>query len=350
MSQMIAGNIISQFYLPERASTVAGTTDAIFNFILALSVFFTALILILMVAFVIKYRHREGKPHDPSGGHSTALELTWTLIPTVLVVIIFYAGFKHYQDLMVEPPYAYEIAATGQMWAWSFTYPNGHEDPELHVPIDVPVRVVLNSKDVIHSLFIPAFRVKKDVVPGRYNHLWFQANKLGTYDIYCAGYCGTQHSSMLSHAVVHSGSEFKDWLAKRTDDDNNGPPVDTGKRLYKTKGCVTCHSVDGTRLVGPTWKDMYGSKQPLQDGTSVLADDDYIRESIALPQAKIVATFGPVSSMPAFALKDREMLSLIAYMKSISTNYTGDATLLNGPPETRPTTGPASQPAAGPQT
>ncbi len=173
---------------------------------------------VLLVTFVVKYRHQEGKVQESTAGHSTALELTWTIIPTIIVLVIFYFGFRQFLNLSVEPPNAYEITATGMMWNWQFTYPNGYVSPELHVPAGVPVRVILVSQDVIHSLFVPVFRVKKDVVPGRYNRIWFQAEKRAEttdadmYDLYCAAYCGTNHSTMTSHAFVHTQSDFRVWL------------------------------------------------------------------------------------------------------------------------------------------
>jgi cytochrome c oxidase subunit 2 len=287
------------------------------------------LITALVVVFVLKYRHRKGSgPAESSAGHSTTLELTWTIIPTIIVLILYYYGFRGYMQMTVEPPNAYEIVATGRMWNWTFTYPNGYQGNELHVPANVPVRVILRSEDVIHSLYIPAFRVKKDVVPGRYNRLWFNAVKdpsvgkptdVDTYDIYCAAYCGTNHSIMLSKAVVHNADDFDHWLEAASDPrDGKRTPIQIGELIYKTRGCAQCHSVDGSKIIGPTWKDMYGSTVPLEGGGTVKADDAYVMESIAFPQAKIHQ--GYPNSMPAFQLKDYEMASVIAYMKSISKN------------------------------
>ncbi len=342
--------ISNSFWLPPEASTVAAESDGLFRFIMYLSYFFFFLITILLVYFVIKYRHRKGQPHKKStAGHSTTLELTWTIIPTVIVVIIYIYGFRSYLKISVEPPDALTITATGRMWNWSFTYPNDHVDNELHVPSGKPVRVFLNSADVIHSLYFPDFRVKKDVVPGRFNHLWFQSDKPGEYDIYCAGYCGENHSTMRAKCIVEESQESYDkWLAK-VSDDSGIPPVELGEKLRVSRGCNACHSVDGSAGTGPTWKDLYGSEVPLQDGTSCKADDEYIKESIQFPQAKIVRGFTS-TQMSAFDLKPAQITGLIAYMKKnskyapqVPTSGTAGTTQpgtgkAQGAPETKPLT------------
>ncbi|MEX1310786.1 MAG: cytochrome c oxidase subunit II, partial [Candidatus Sulfomarinibacteraceae bacterium] len=204
----------SSFWMPPQVSTVAQGVDWLFNFILAISVFFFLLIVVAMVIFVIKYRHREGQGAEESPSHNMALELTWTVIPLILVVVIFVFGFKGYLDMSTPPSNAYEILVEGQKWNWSFTYPNGYIDSNLHVPVDRPIRLVMSSQDVIHSLYIPAFRVKMDVVPGRYAKAWFEATEPGEYDLFCAEYCGTSHSDMIAHVVVHPVGEFETWLEK----------------------------------------------------------------------------------------------------------------------------------------
>lgn len=338
MLHTVLANTGRSFWMPERASTVAKDIDHLFDFVLWINVFFFILIAVLTVAFVIRYRHREGRSVSSAAGHSNTLELTWTVIPTILVLVVFYYGFVGYMDLTVEPPNSYEITANGQMWNWQFTYPNGHVDKELHVPKGRNVRVVLTSGDVIHSLFVPAFRVKKDVVPGRYNRMWFTATDVGSYDIYCAEYCGTQHSVMRSTAVVHEPADFNSWLEKVTEAENNLNPVDAGRKIYETRGCKTCHTIDGTRLVGPSLRNAYGATAPLADGTSVLADDAYIRESIQYPQAKVHAGFQPVMTPYLNVLKDKDINNVIAFLKSISTNYKGDPKELMGVSATQPAT------------
>ncbi|MGE5612452.1 MAG: cytochrome c oxidase subunit II [Bacillota bacterium] len=329
------------FWMPERASSVAGDVDWLFRFILGISVFFFVLIVVLMILFVWRYRYREGKQQPAATSHNTALEITWTLIPTILVIVIFYYGFRGYLHMSVVPPNAYEIQVTGRMWNWSFTYPNGHVDSELHAPVDTPIRLVLSSDDVIHSLFIPAFRIKKDAVPGRYNRFWFRATQIGTFDIYCAEYCGTNHSRMLTKAIIHDTTDFQNWLAKASNWETQMSPAEAGRMFYERRGCMQCHSTDGSRLIGPSFKDLFGHEVSYSGGKKLVADENYIRESIYEPAAKIVDGFDNV--MPSFksSLSDKDVTALIAYLKSISAHYKGS---LAGP-----TTAPVTAPASGGQ-
>ena len=341
MWQAIVAETNPTFWLPKGASTIAPDVDNLFNVIMWICIFFFLLVTIMLVVFTIMYRHKPGSARDTAAGHNTTLELTWTLIPSVIVVFLYYYGFRHYMDMTIEPPNSYEIRAVGKMWQWSFVYPTGLEHNELHVPVGTPVRMVLQSNDVIHSLYIPAFRVKKDVVPGRYNRMWFEATDVGTYEIYCAAYCGTNHSTMRGVVVVQSKADYEQWLRVETEKASNLPPVEKGAKLYRTQGCVQCHSLDGTRLVGPSWKDLFGKTESITGGTKVLVDREYVRESILQPLAKIVD--GYPGTMPPFALKDNDIDAVIAYMKSISS-FTSDAekAMLNKP------VGAASQPATQP--
>jgi len=336
MAWMLA-NSGRTFWMPEDASTLAAPVDGLFRFILGISVFFFFLILVLMIVFIIRYRHREGAEHSTAAGHSTVLELTWTIIPTILVVIIFIYGFRGYMKMAVAPADAYEIQVTGSMWTWSFTYPNGHVDAVLHVPPDQPVRLVLTSMDVIHSVFIPAFRVKKDAVPQRYNRMWFQATRPGEYDLYCAEYCGTAHSQMITKVVVHnSASEFREWLREASNLDDRFSPIEAGKILVERFGCLQCHSLDGSIIQAPSFKDLFGSQVQLDTGRSVTADEAYIRESILMPQAKIVRGFP--ANMPSFQgrLTDRDINAIIMFLKSNSAQFQGSL---------EPPTAPADQKA-----
>lgn len=354
MIGLLAQALEKTFWLPEPASTYSGEVDWAFYFIYWVCVFFSLLIFFCVVLFTIRYRHTSDDAPATRAGHSTTLELTWTIIPTILVLVIFYFGFRSYMAQAVIPPNAYEITATGRMWNWSFTYPDGHVDSELHIPAGRPVRLVLTSQDVIHSLYIPAFRAKKDVVPGRYNRMWFQSDSPGVYQLYCAEYCGTSHSKMLSNAIVHDLNDsfeaeslvevedpatgakrwekqkrtiksWNDWLAEsRRPDLNYDSPAEYGKVLYSARGCIQCHSVDGSRLIGPSWKDLFNApNHQMSDGSTVTVDENYIRESIEYPNNKIVAGYDAV--MPSYqgSFKDVDYLALFAYMKSISSHYQG---------------------------
>lgn len=306
-----------QFWMPPAASTSAGEVDAVFNFILWLSAFFFALIVGLMLLFVVRYHRRRAARAEPSPRHNTLLELTWTIVPLLLVMVIFGWGFKVFLDLNTVPADAYEVQVTGQKWKWLFTYPNGHVDENLHVPIHRPVRLVMTSEDVIHSFFVPAFRVKRDVVPGRYSKLWFEATRAGEYDVFCAEYCGSSHSDMIAKVIVHPEGEFEAWLAKEADVLSKLPPAEAGARLYKIRGCAQCHSVDGSAGIGPTLSGLFGEAVPLVGGGSVVAEENYLRESILEPQAKVVAGFQPVMPTYKGRLTDAEITALIAYIKTL---------------------------------
>lgn len=321
---MIAAQLTAQsaaqgagFWLPTSASSQAPAVDALFYFILGVSTLFFLLILVLSVLFVIRYHRRPGHAPQPSPSHNTALEITWSAIPLLIVMVIFVWGLKIYLDEYSPPADAYEIQVTGMKWKWQFTYPNGHIDENLHVPLDVPVRLVLTSEDVIHSLFVPAFRIKRDVVPGRYSSTWFKATETGEYAVYCAEYCGSSHSDMLAKAIVHPRADFDSWLASAGDLLAKLPPDQAGEMLYKQRGCVGCHTVDGTRTVGPSFKGLFGHQVTLTSGARVTADENYIRRSMLEPQAEIVEGFAPV--MPTFQgrLKDAEINAIIAYMKTM---------------------------------
>ncbi len=306
------------FWMPREGSTIAPTVDRIFFGILWIAVFFFALIVVLMTIFVFKFRRRPENPPGQGPTHNTPLEITWTAIPLAIVFGIFYFGFKGFIDMAVSPANAYEIQVTAQRWKWMFTYPNGYVDENLHVPADTPVRLLMQSEDVIHSFYVPDFRLKRDVVPGRYNKTWFRAPKPGEYQIFCAEYCGTGHSDMLAMVVVHPPGGFERWLADAANLVAKLPPAEAGARLYKMRGCAQCHSIDGSAGIGPTFKGVFASRVALQTGAAVTADEDYVRESILDPQAKVVAGFAPVMPTYKGRLKDDEITAIIAYLKTIS--------------------------------
>ena len=306
------------FWLPPEASTAAPNTDFVFYFIYWVSVFFFVLIVALMVYFVLRYRQRVPGAAAPGHvTHNTTLEITWTAIPLVLVGAMFYVSFRGYMDLVTPPANSMDINVTGQKWLWTFTYPNGHVDTELHAPVDTSVRLILASNDVIHSLFIPAFRVKRDVVPGRYNYLWFRATKPGEYLALCSEYCGTGHSNMQARVIIHEPGLYERWLAEASNPFKTHTLAEVGEMLVARR-CSGCHTVTGAANTGPTFKGVYGHDVRLSDGRTVRADENYIRESILEPRAKVVSGFDPV--MPTFKgqLKDKEITAIIEYLKKLS--------------------------------
>lgn len=306
------------FYLPENISETLTQFDVLFYVIFWLSVAFFIGLLLFGIYFGIASRRK--KPDQLATKqitHNVKLEVIWTVIPTLIVMIIFWWGFKEYLVMRSTPPNAIEVYVSGKKWFWEFTYPNGKKTvDELVVPINQPVKLIMSSTDVLHSFFIPNLRVKRDVIPNRYTILSFEANKLGQYNVFCTEYCGDQHSSMLAVLKVESASDYESFL-KAVDFDDSIPLSEAGKQLYTKKGCNACHSVDGTEMVGPTWKALYGQKRVFTDGTSAEADAIYLKESILYPQRKIVKGYQPV--MPSYQglLADKEIDALIEYIKEL---------------------------------
>ncbi len=321
IGQLLSAALLAQsggsFWLPAPGSTTAEAVDRVFYLIFWISTFFFVLIVALMTAFVLLYRRRPGHEPGKTATHNTALEIIWSVIPLGIVILIFYEGFVGYMDMRSSPLNAYEIRVTGQKWNWLFTYPTGYVDPNLHVPVDEPVRLVMTSEDVIHSLYIPHFRLKMDLVPGRYTRTWFQAVQPGEYDLYCAEYCGTGHSDMLAKVVVHEPGEFETWLEEAADFLKDKTPVEAGEILYQRQGCAQCHSRDGTARTGPTFKGIWGKTHQFTDGTSAEVEDNYIRESILEPQAKIRQGYQGVMPTYKGRLKDEEITAIIEFIKSL---------------------------------
>jgi cytochrome c oxidase subunit 2 len=310
--------------MPDDVSNYGGEVDGLFYFIYWVCVLMFVLILGWMVLFVVRYRKRDGYvANKPAPHHSTTLELTWSIIPSIVVMGIFYFGFKGFLDMATPPKHAYEIQVIAKKWNWSFVYPNGHVDGELHVPVDTPVRLVLQSDDVIHSMFIPAFRIKKDAVPGRYTKTWFTATKQGQYNLFCAEYCGQQHSVMRTHVVVHNAGEFEGWLTDASNFLKKMAPAAAGEKIYNSRGCAQCHTTDGNRSTGPSFKDLFGREETFKDGSKLIVDEQYIHESVLEPSAKVVASFENVMPTYKGQLKDSEITALIMFFKSISKHYEG---------------------------
>jgi cytochrome c oxidase subunit II len=307
------------------ASSVSEKVDAVFLYIAALTIAFLVFITFLMITFVIRYRRSSGAKPEDIHGH-TALELIWTGIPLLLFLSMFYYGWTNYRYLRDVPRDAMAIKVTARQWAWSFAYPNGRQTSELWVALGRPVRLDLHSLDVLHGFYVPAFRVKADVVPGKNNYTWFQATQLGDFDIECTVMCGVNHSYMLSKVHVIPERDFSAWyfgdsaeppaLAQAAP---SGPPDPArGERAFRLKGCVACHSNDGSKLVGPTWKGLFGSRVTVlgaRGETKVTADEDYIRRSIRHPPEEIVKGFA--AQMPKADLTDGDEADLVAYIKSL---------------------------------
>ncbi len=310
----------STLFLPQTGSTVAPDVDALFNFLLYLSGFFFLLITGLAIYFSVRYRRRKGEAErlTPSLTHNTALEVAWIVIPTIIVGILFIWGFKGFLKLSVIPKDAMEIKVTGQKWFWSFSYPEGATSiNELVVPAGKPIKLLMSSQDVIHSFYVPDFRIKHDVLPNRYSVAWFDAPEPGEHHLFCAEYCGTGHSTMIGKVRVLSEREYEDWLTSSVMSGEGMNPAEFGAKLYVSKTCVTCHSTDGRAMNGPTFQGIFGHEVTMSDGSKITVDENYIRESILNPQAKVVMGFQPI--MPTFQglIKDHEIDALIAFIKSL---------------------------------
>jgi len=314
--------MLAQGVLPEGASTYADLHDPVFYFITGITVFFALLNLGLMVWFAIKYRARKGHAPQQSPKHSTPLELFWTIIPTIIVLIVFAWGFRTFLHAYDPPPDSYTITVKAKKWGWAFEYPNGVVTDDLYVPRGVPVKLLLTSSDVIHSLYVPAFRIKKDCVPGRTNVTWFEATRATEPDkpfpLYCTEYCGQQHAAMYRFVHVYEPDRFYSWVKQEKSRQQNLSPVERGQMLYRLKACNTCHSIDGSDMTGPTFKNLYGYPRQFADGSSIdAADEQYITESIRYPGNQVVAgranQMSPYPNMP-----DDEVMALIAYIKSLS--------------------------------
>lgn len=306
---------------PEQASTFAWQVDALYFYLIAISVFFTVLIVAGIGFFVVKYREREkfATPVEIHG--SLALETVWSIIPFVISMTIFLGGAVVFYNQYRMPKDAMEVYVVGKQWMWKFQHETGQREiNELHVPVGRKVKLTMTTEDVLHDVFIPAFRTKADVVPGRYTYLWFEATKPGKYHLYCAEYCGLNHSGMGGWVYVMEQRDYDNWLSGSV---SNQTPVEAGKELFETKlGCASCHA-GGQNQRGAKLEGIYNHEVKLANGQVVIADDEYIRNSILNPSSQIVEGYQPI--MPTFKgqVTEEQLNSLVAYIKSLSGNATG---------------------------
>lgn len=359
---MILGDVSSwpffKTWLRNPTGSTYGTgTDVAFMFILYLSIFWFVLLMGLMFYFTWKYRRREGVATPVSPAHNTNIEIAWTVGPSLLLVVLFVMGFKGYSDIMVPKSGALEIDLIGQKWSWTLNYPTGASAthataanvlsskpvPVYFIPEGTPVRMKMVSKDVMHSFFVPDFRSKIDVMPNRYTTYWFESQKIpeganrmekdvnpawsfmdGTphvdHWVFCAEYCGDFHSEMAAIIRVIPKAKFEEWVAKS---DSAEAPAARGKKLWE-RNCISCHSIDGSKGTGPSWKNIYGATHTMSGGKQVKVDDDYIRESIWYPQAKTVAGFEGVQMTSYLGvLDDKSINAIVAFMKSehVASNW-----------------------------
>lgn len=304
-------------FFPPAASTVATEVDLLYLFITALSAFFVVLVATLVVVFAVKFRRRHPDEVGADIHGSLAAELTWTFVPLVLSLVMFFWGADLFFRLSRPPVDAVEMFVVGKQWMWKIQHPDGtREINQMHVPAGQNIRLTLGSEDVIHDYAIPAFRVRTDVVPGKLTTLWFNATKPGTYHLFCAEYCGTNHSGMIGEVIVMEPDDYLAWLSGGAAGPAV-PPAQAGEQLFAENACITCHTGQ-PNAIGPNLAGIFGSERALADGRTVLADDNYLRESIMVPTAKVHAGYQPI--MPPFQgrVTEEQLMQLIAYVKSLA--------------------------------
>ena len=300
---------------PEAASSFAAEVDALYLFIFAVSAFFTVAISMAVVFFGVRYRRTHAEEIGAHIEGSLPLELVWSIIPTMISMVMFAWGAKLFYEIRVPPAETLQIYAVGKQWMWKFQHAGGQREiNELHVPMGRPIKILVTSEDVLHDLYFPAFRTKIDAIPGRYMPLWFTATKLGRYHIFCAEYCGTKHSGMIGTVIVMEPAQYQAWLAGGG---TEGTMAERGAKLFNDLACTTCH-LDSGQGRGPSLKDIVGKAVDLADGSSVMLDEGYLRESILNSQAKVVRGFTPL--MPTFQglISEEGLAALIEHIKSLS--------------------------------
>jgi cytochrome c oxidase subunit 2 len=320
-------------FLPEQASTIAPAVDHLHFFVIITTFTASAIIGLGALGLFIRYRRRSEIDTTPHITPPTWLEVLIIGLPLTFFLVWFAIGFAQYVRIATPPPNSMEVYVMGKQWMWKFAYPDGPSSiGTLRVPVGRPVKLVMTSRDVIHSFYVPAFRIKQDVLPNRYTQTWFQATQTGTFPIYCAEFCGTDHSLMRGEIVAVREDEFFDWmgeqrrgLASRQDAGPTSiearPPAESmagqGQKLATQFACVKCHTIDGSPHIGPTWLDLYHRQETLSNGSTILVDETYMTESMMDPQAKIVAGFGTV--MPTFQgrLTAPEAAAIIEYIKTL---------------------------------
>ena len=309
----------AQTYMPTEGSEIATRVDNLYGFLVATSFISCAILIGGMVYFAIKYKRKSDNDKVAYITHDTRLEVLWSVIPLIIFLVVFAWGWVIYHDMRKMPENALEIHVTGRQWAWMTEYKNGVKSPNIVVPVGRDVKIVLSAEDVLHSLYIPSFRIKQDAVPGRYTALWFNANKLGEFHVFCTEFCGTSHSGMITKLKVVTQEEFDKWLIEESEVATL-PMAQRGAKVFQTRACASCHNVDNAAVkIGPSLLNQYGAEREFEGGEKVAMDDNYLRESILNSNAKIVKGFGPRSAMPAYQgqLSEAELTALIEYIKTL---------------------------------
>lgn len=304
----------SSSFMPPQASDIARQVDNLYSFLIWASLISCIILIGGMIYFVMKYKRKSASDKTAYISHNTFLEFLWSFIPLVIFLGVFGWGWYIYHQMRQAPNDALEVHVFGKQWAWDFVYKSGKTvTNEFYVPVNKPVKLIMTSNDVLHSFYLPSLRIKQDVVPGMYTSLPFKAEKLGNYHVFCTEYCGAAHSNMLARMKVVTEAEYEAWLQENDEDLTLSQ---RGEKLFNSKTCVACHSVDGSTKVGPTFKGLLGQEREMADGSKVSADENYLRESILNPNARVVKGF-PVGVMPTFQgqLTELEVNALIEFIK-----------------------------------
>jgi cytochrome c oxidase subunit 2 len=324
--------------MPESASTLSGDVDALYFYLSGVTLFFTLLIGGAIIFFVIRYRRRNVSEIPRPIEGSTKLETLWSVIPLLIAMSFFFWGASVFYRQYRPPTNALEVYVVGKQWMWKFQHPTGQREiNELHVPVGRKIKLIMTTEDVIHDVFVPAFRIKADVVPGKYTTQWFEATKPGRYHFFCAEYCGMNHSGMGGWVVVMEPTDFENWLSGNA---NQMSPAAAGQQMFESLGCASCHGANGEGGRGPSLLGLFNSNVTLNNGQTARADEAYLRESIINPQAKIVNGFSPI--MPSFQgqVNEEQLLQVVAYIKSLSTVKTETPTAKPPPSAAKPSATP----------
>ena len=319
MWMLLMNKAMAGTFMPVQGTEIAAEVDNLYGFLIIVSFISCAILIGGMIYFAVKYKRRSANEKTPYISHDTRLEVLWSVVPLIIFLFVFAWGWKVYHDMRVMPKNALEIQITGKQWAWTAEYKNGVRSTEVYAPVNKDVKLIMTSEDVIHSFFVPSFRIKQDAVPGRYSTLWFHATKLGEFQVFCTEYCGTSHSGMLTKLKVVTQEEFDKWLTSESEI-GTLPIAERGAKYFKTRACASCHNVDNPAAkVGPSLYQKWGKEEVLADGSKVLFDENYVRESIVESQAKIVAGYPKPSPMPAYQgqLSESELTAIIEYIKTL---------------------------------
>jgi cytochrome c oxidase subunit 2 len=303
-------------FMPTAATDIAGQVDSLYSFLVWVSGIACAILIGGMIYFALKYKRKTNADKTAYITHNTFLEFLWSFIPLVIFMAVFGWGWYIYHQMLQVPANALEVHVLGKQWAWEFHYKSGKvATNEFVVPVNTPVKLILGSKDVLHSFYIPSMRIKQDAVPGRYTYLWFDSEKLGDFHIFCTEFCGDAHSNMIGRMKVVSQDEYEKWLQVN---EENMTLTERGQKYFNDFTCVACHSIDGSKKVGPSLKGIFGVEQVLADGSKVNADENFLRESILNPNATVIQGY-TAGVMPAFQgqIDDTKLNALIEFIKSL---------------------------------